>query len=63
MSTYPIDKHTSLRHYLIGVYITTVMHELVKFLSLFIPLELCLDHFTTWIHQPGGINKASSLNI
>jgi hypothetical protein len=34
-----------------------VMSELVEFLSLSNPLELCSDHFPNWLYQQGGIYK------
>jgi hypothetical protein len=37
--------------------ILLVMSGLVKFLSLSNSLELCSDHFPSWLCRPGGINK------
>ncbi len=33
------------------------MFGFVKILCWSNPLELCLDHFLSWLHQPGGIIK------
>ncbi len=34
-----------------------LMFQLVKFLSLSNPLELCLDYFSSQLYQHGNINK------
>ncbi len=38
-----------------------VMHELVEFVSLSNPLELCSDHFHARLCQPAGIIKDPSV--
>jgi hypothetical protein len=37
--------------------IKLVTSELVEFLSLSNPMELCSNNFPSWFHRPGGINK------
>jgi hypothetical protein len=46
-----------LEVYLFSVWLVheLVMANLIKFLSLLIPLEVCSDHFLDW--QTGGLNK------